>query len=139
MVISGIGTRESFYNSYNATSVNRLHKAESSVVQPVDAVEKAPEVTRQPSVEEIAYARRDQNQTSYDYARKYDATATYNMKGKDSGLESLDIENAISQMQKDQMLQQYRFFVGDSKADEVASSEEAVAEQTARPTENFIL
>ncbi len=35
--------------------------------------------------------------------------------GQDSDIHSLDVERAISDMQKDQMLQQYQYFVGSAK------------------------
>ena len=35
--------------------------------------------------------------------------------GKDSSIETLDMEKAISDMQKDQVLQQYQYFVGSSQ------------------------
>ncbi len=34
--------------------------------------------------------------------------------GKDSDIHSLDVERAITDMQKDKVLQQYQYFVGDS-------------------------
>lgn len=36
--------------------------------------------------------------------------------GKDSDIRSLDMQKAISDMRKDQVLQQYQFFVGSSRA-----------------------
>ncbi len=38
----------------------------------------------------------------------------FEMKGRDSDLESLDMEKAVSDMQKDQALMQYQYFVGDT-------------------------
>lgn len=37
------------------------------------------------------------------------------MKGQDSDINSLDIQKAVSDMQKDQALMQYQYFVGDSQ------------------------
>lgn len=39
--------------------------------------------------------------------------ASFSMKGKDSDIESLDIQKAVSDMQKDQALMQYQYFVGE--------------------------
>lgn len=52
---------------------------------------------------------------SVDYANKYQAGVEYSLKGIDSDLESLDMERAISLMQKDRVIQQYQFFVGEEK------------------------
>ena len=38
----------------------------------------------------------------------------FDMKGRDSDIDALDIEKAVSDMQKDQALMQYQYFVGDS-------------------------
>ena len=48
---------------------------------------------------------------------------SFEMKGKDSDIESLDIEKAVSDMQKDQALMQYQYFVGDTN---LFSSEDGV-------------
>ncbi len=49
--------------------------------------------------------------------------------GVDCDIARLDVERAISDMRKDQVLEQYQFFVG-TNPDEV---------QPVRPDENFIL
>lgn len=38
----------------------------------------------------------------------------FDMKGRDSDIGSLDMEKAVSDMQKDQALMQYQYFVGDT-------------------------
>ena len=39
--------------------------------------------------------------------------SSFEMKGRDSDIDALDIQKAVSDMQKDSALQQYQFFVGD--------------------------
>ena len=39
---------------------------------------------------------------------------SFEMKGRDSDLASLDMEKAVSDMQKDQALMQYQYFVGET-------------------------
>ena len=65
-----------------------------------------------------------------DYANRYQPDVTYDLKGADSELMSLDVEKAISDMKKDQVLQQYQFFVGESQAEQLLES---------RNQENFLL
>jgi len=132
MVISGIRTSESFYN--NISSIGSAQQATNELPQVSSVAPEISDASAKPSLAEIIYARRDQNQTSFDYAQKYDAQASYSLKGSESSLESLDAENEVFRMQQDQILQQYRFFVGDG-----ASSEEAAVQQATRPVENFIL
>ena len=59
----------------------------------------------------------------------YQPDAVYELKGVDCDIARLDVERAISDMRKDQVLEQYQFFVG-TNPDEV---------QPVRPDENFIL
>ena len=47
----------------------------------------------------------------------------FEMKGRQSDIESLDIEKAVSDMQKDQALMQYQYFVGDTN---LGSSEDGI-------------
>ena len=48
---------------------------------------------------------------------------SFEMKGRDSDIETLDMEKAVSDMQKDQALMQYQYFVGDTN---LFSSEDGV-------------
>ncbi|MBQ6575257.1 MAG: hypothetical protein IJL90_04040 [Lachnospiraceae bacterium] len=48
------------------------------------------------------------------------------MKGRESDLASLDMEKAVSDMQKDQALMQYQYFVGDTN---IANSEDGIVIQ----------
>lgn len=50
-----------------------------------------------------------------EFADRYDARKTYDLVGKDASLDTLDVQKAISAMQKDSVLQQYQYFVGDAK------------------------
>ena len=65
-----------------------------------------------------------------DYANRYQPDASYDLKGADSELMSLDVEKAISDMKRDQVLQQYQFFIGESQAEQLLES---------RNQENFLL
>ncbi len=45
---------------------------------------------------------------------------SFEMKGRESDIESLDIQKAVSDMQKDQALMQYQYFVGDTNVPDPA-------------------
>ena len=49
---------------------------------------------------------------AYDYAGQYEPDATYELKGADSDIRSLDVAKAVSDMQKDELIHQYQYFVG---------------------------
>ena len=86
-----------------------------------------------PSTEEYtapaAIRKSGPDQGAIDYANSYQPDAVYELKGVDCDIARLDVERAISDMRKDQVLEQYQFFVG-TNPDEV---------QPVRPDENFIL
>ncbi len=53
-----------------------------------------------------------------------ESAASFEMKGRESDITSLDMEKAISDMKRDQSLMQYQYFVGDSNP--FMSSEDGV-------------
>lgn len=60
----------------------------------------------------VIKAREEQTFTACDYADSYQANKEYSLKGNESDLWSLDVQKAVSDMQKDRVLEQYQFFVG---------------------------
>ncbi|MGN0170737.1 MAG: hypothetical protein ACI39H_08265 [Lachnospiraceae bacterium] len=78
---------------------------------------------------------RQQNETSYDFAQKYNPDARYDLKGSESDLASLDYINEVPQAYKDEVLKQYQIFVG-SKPAEQAQPE---TQSAGRMMENFML
>lgn len=59
----------------------------------------------------------------------FKSNSEFEMKGRDSSLKALDVEKAISDMQKDQSLLQYQYFVGDSNI--IRNDEDGVVFQKA--------
>lgn len=53
-----------------------------------------------------------------EYTKQYQPQTSYELIGSESEIAGLDVEQAISDMKKDQVLQQYQFFVGESRAGE---------------------
>lgn len=124
MNISGIRIQAGFYD-YNTIKNTQIR--EKSVPDTVNAVGKDTRVT------EITETERD-NKPDHgvaEYAKQYQPDAEYDLKGIASDITSLDVEKAISDMKKDQVLEQYQFFVGERMS------------QTGllyiRPNENFSL
>ena len=129
MNISGIRPSEGFY-SYNSIRVNELRN--SQIMSSKQAVD---DTASQQSIAEAARAR--QSFTSLDYANTYDSNASYELKGADSDISTLDVAKAVSDLDKDKVLQQYQRFVG--SADVTVMQQAALNEQINRETENFIL
>ena len=110
MNISGIRGNHGFYSG-------QLHMGKAEEVsqdlatQAAEAIGESPvQGTANQSIASESDARSKQSFTSFDFAQQYDPNKTYEMVGKDSDLRTLDVEKAISAMQKDSVLQQYQFF-----------------------------
>lgn len=129
MNMSGIRPTEGFY-TYN---INKINEQKAQMVQKAGNPSAAPEMAAGQK-NTLESAGPEQKFTSFDYAKGYEPEAVYELKGKNSDIRSLDMEKAISDMQKDQLLQQYQFFVGDKQA---ISNPEALVKS--RPEENFNL
>ena len=84
------------------------------------------------SDEEIAAARKGQTFGSYDFASQYKPGSQYELKGVDSDIKSLDVEKAVSNMQKDSAIHRYQYFVQNKQ------SQSSQTSQT-RGTEDFSL
>ncbi len=114
MNISGIRPSAGFYDYNSITS----QKVSTESLLPVQAGLDAAEVDTSAAVEvstetaDDSQARSRQTFGAYDYAEQYDARATYDMVGADSDIHSLDVTKAVSDMQKDELLHQYQYFVG---------------------------
>lgn len=131
MNISGIRPSEGFY-SYNSIRVNELRN--SQIMSSKQAVD---DTASQQSIADHEAARARQSFTSLDYANTYDSNASYELKGADSDISTLDVTKAVSDLDKDKVLQQYQRFVG--SADVTVMQQAALNEQINRETENFIL
>lgn len=107
MNISGIRPSVGFYD-YNEikiqTGATPVQAEPQSSVSPV--ADKPVVTERSPEVE----AR--QTFGAYDYASQYNPNTTYSMKGEESDIRSLDVQKAVSDMQKDEVIHQYQYFVG---------------------------
>lgn len=112
--LSGYGRMQSYYKTSEIQSVNpeeikkqeELQQSKLPDKEITDHSKEAPEVTedsrkRTTDLENISLTFHKEN--SFDYI------------GSESGLTDLDMQKAISDMQKDQVLQEYQYFVGSAK------------------------
>ena len=103
MNISGIRPAVGFYD------YNSIKQAEEvGVVSQEIAPNRATEVP----ADTATATRSRQTFGAYDYAGQYEPDATYELKGADSDIRSLDVAKAVSDMQKDELIHQYQYFVG---------------------------
>ncbi len=120
MLINGLSQYDLFsaYNSSNA--IDKIPEINSQVIsgQGKHAAHAAETVPHQESAEPLALnleAIRPRSDASLEnISLSLKSNGDFEMKGRDSSLSTLDVEKAVSDMQKDQALLQYQYFVGDS-------------------------
>lgn len=108
MNISGMRPYEGFYE-YNSIKAVALRSQQIAAVQNASGDEGLSGGS-QPQGQ--TQTKRPQTYNAFDYAKEYQPDETYELKGADSDLAGLDMQKAISDMEKDQVLQQYQYFVG---------------------------
>ncbi|MEE1305694.1 MAG: hypothetical protein U0K68_11240 [Agathobacter sp.] len=134
MNISGIRPSEGFY-SYNEIKINELRNQQISAAQKAHSVEEKQDIE-----EAVAEAMSHQTFTSYDYAQTYNPNDTFDRRGVVNDISELDVERAISDLERDQVLEQYRYFVGSQLSNTVKEiPAEVQSDMTLRSGENFIL
>lgn len=119
MSINGLGQFGGFYNNYNVPQIKQVSVEE---VQKQD--QQASQNSKPESLETLAkeYSQPEKPQASRmadleNISLSFNANDTYEYLGKDAAVENLDMMSAISDMQKDQVLQQYQYFVGPQEMD----------------------
>lgn len=101
------------YQANNSISEAELQKLEAASRQ-VELERQELDSALKPKTDEaiIIEARQKQTFGSAEYADTYQPNQKYEMKGAESDLYNLDVQKAVSDMQKDRVIQQYQFFVG---------------------------
>lgn len=112
MNISGIRISAGFYD-YNSIEERQTKQA----VQPLSGEEKGAVQAAQPMEEQeeqmsAVSVRTMPDLGAVDYAKHYQPDVAYEIKGADSDIAELDVEWALSDLRKDQILEQYQSFVG---------------------------
>ena len=134
MNISGIGSYSGSYNSIKINSlINNRQTAETSSGGQVQAVHSNDQKLK----EQRQQIRANQNFNSADYAKQYTPGRSYEMKGADSDISSLDENRQVSGSQKSQIMQQYQLFMGETQAQ--GTNQSAMNTQAVRGVENFAL
>lgn len=136
MNVSGIRPYEGFYQ-YNSIKLNELRNQQIVAAQQESRVQEPdPEQVKRQEQEVAAFAA-GQTFDSYDFAQQYRPDETFDLKGVDSDIASLDISKAVSDLDKDQLLQQYQYFVGTEASVSVRAREPQ--DVVLRSGENFSL
>lgn len=130
MNISGIRPSLGFY-SYNSIKIDELRNQQLAVT----AQEQAPMQEESTGYKDQLSV--EQNFTSYDYAKGYQPDETYELKGAESDISKLDVEKTMSDLEKDKVLEQYQYFVGDQA--HAIAIDMNTENKIPRSGENFVL
>ena len=127
MNISGIRPSVGFYdyNGIKNSVVSEVSSPELSVpAQQINLSSDVPQSDSQQAEDASAIekeVRARQTFGAYDYVSQYNPNATYDLKGADSDIRSLDVEKAVSDMRKDEVIHQYQYFVGQELGTQAAA------------------
>lgn len=134
MNVSGVSPSAGIY-AYNSIRLNELRNQQIMTSKEAHlCADKA--VISKPEIQASEVRPLEQTYTSYDYAQEYRAGEVYELRGEDSDINRLDVAKAVSDIDKDQILMQYQYFVGEAS---YAAAKENAAEMPLRSGENFIL
>lgn len=120
-MLQGINFQSDMYSAYNRIQLNRA--LEDSTSSKLSGQNQSPVVSdnvQNESAPKEMDLRLDSikprtNASIEDISLSLnESVASFEMKGRDSDIAALDMEKAVSDMQKDQALMQYQYFVGDS-------------------------
>lgn len=132
MAIQGLGQFGGFYNQYKMPEISKV-SVEDVKKQQLDSQSAD---TNAQSVETLQKEYSNQPDTRSRTADLKNISLTFNANesfdyiGKESAIENLDMMSAISDMQKDKVLEQYQYFVGPQETDNlVAASEDGIVIQ----------
>ncbi len=121
MNVSGIRPYSGFYST-NSIAATRQESGldEAATVRREEGAELS--ISREAMDAADTSAREKQTFGSYDYARQYrpDADLSRNI-GVNADINNLDVQKAVSDMQKDEAIQQYQVFVNPSTVADAAA------------------
>lgn len=113
MNISGIRTSAGFYD-YNTIGLKEVRSQQLKEAKPEVCLQEPGQndVTAISSETPVKPVGPDKG--AEEFAKSYQPDVVYELKGADSDITGLDMEKALSDMKKDQVLEQYQFFVSES-------------------------
>lgn len=108
-----IGNTRILQESLNAEKIKPQSEVRMQKEQQADVEQQKEESKIQ--LKEIKGASRQERKEALEYALGSTRKAEYSLVGADSNIESLNIAKAISDMQRDTILQEYQYFVKSAK------------------------
>ncbi len=113
MGINGINDYSNLIGNYRVPSIPRVSVEEVKEQDRQAALQS--QQLASPKLQDLDLQAKPRNDAALeDISLTFNKGDDYGYIGKDSDIYSLDVENAISDMQKDNILKQYQFFVGNT-------------------------
>lgn len=118
-MLQGINSQSDMYSAYNRIQFNRALEDSASTKlsgqNQSQEVVASKEVTPKEMDLRLDSIKPRVNASLEDISLSLnESSASFEMKGRESDIAQLDMEKAVSDMQKDKALMQYQYFVGDS-------------------------
>ena len=127
MSIQGIGQYGGFYQNYRTPSIpsitideakqnqaaGQIVNNQQEALQSTQSEESLGLTTSDRNGEDITNRPAKTNTDLQDISLVFNKNDNFDYIGKDSEIGNLDVQKAISDMKKDQVLQEYQYFVGD--------------------------
>ena len=114
MSIRGIGQYGGFYQNYNVPAIPSASVETTPLEQPSELQKSSPvdaSQIGQTTNETSATESNRQNSSLEDISLLFNKNDNFDYIGKDSEIGNLDVQQAVSDMKKDQVLQEYQYFV----------------------------
>lgn len=121
MMVNGV--LDSFKNSYGMQQIPALRQEQQLVKQTeadqeAIAAEKEKETVQQDNLHKAVTEEKKETAKPLDLENislTFNKEENFDYIGNDSSLDNLDMQKAVSDMQKDQILQEYQYFVGSAR------------------------
>ena len=124
MGINGINDYSNLIGNYRIPSIPSVSVEE---VKRQDEQRLSEEKQLRPVLEDVSLSAKPRNDAALeDISLTFNKGDDYGYIGRDSDIYSLDVENAISDMQKDNILKQYQFFVGNTGVNTIVNNSDGV-------------
>ena len=112
--IGAIGDYSSLLQNYSVPTIPRVKVDE--ILQPERVAEAVETSVVSDIREEASYTAPERKDAPLeDISLTFNKQESFGYIGRDSDIQSLDVQKAVSDMRKDSVLQQYQYFVGSSR------------------------
>lgn len=111
--ITGTSGIQPYYKSYEIP--RKTPEGIKEKEQSIEAVQPIMEGDNALQADSTTVDTRSRSTDPENISLKFNKEETFDYIGSESGLDNLDVRKAISDMQKDEILQEYQYFVGSAK------------------------